>query len=191
MNQKRSDEEIQQDRKQRKEKRRKEVMSWIIPYVTVFVIACAVLLCFRIVNVSGSSMLDSYKDGDIVVVNSIGYALSDKTLDAGTVVVVKPTGEMQYDIIKRVIAVGGDEINIDFTSGAVSVNGKVLTEEYIKEPTHLDEGAHDYPVTVPEGHYFVMGDNRNFSTDSRSALVGFVPKEDILGTVMFKIPKLF
>ena len=79
-------------------------------------------------------------------------------------------------------------INIDFTSGAVMVNDEVLKEEYITEPTTIDEGAHEYPVVVPEGCYFVLGDNRNHSTDSRSPLVGFVSSADIIGEVICKLP---
>lgn len=92
------------------------------------------------------------------------------------------------NLIKRVIAVGGDEIDIDFESGTVTINGEILHEDYIKEPTTTDEGGFEYPVTVPDGHIFVMGDNRNHSTDSRDARVGFVPLEDVEGKVLFKIP---
>lgn len=188
MNQKRTDEEIRHEKKEIRARERKEIRGVIIPYISVFLVTCALLLCFQIVNVDGDSMLDTYKDGDVVIVNRIGYMLSDKRLDRGDVIVVGATDNVPMAIIKRVIAVGGDEINIDFTSGAVTVNGEVLTEKYIRELTKSDEGAHEYPVIVPEGCFFIMGDNRNHSIDSRSPLIGFVSSDDIIGKVVFKLP---
>jgi signal peptidase I len=180
---------IEQERAAKRKKQWQEIKSWIIPYVTVFIVACAVMLCFRIVNVDGQSMENTYHHGDVVITNNIGYLLSGQTAERGEVVVIKPTGELNKAIIKRIIAVGGDTVDIDFESGTVSVNGVVLSEEYIKEPTTLNEGAFEYPVTVPEDCYFVMGDNRNYSMDSRSPYVGFVPKENVYGAVLFRIVK--
>lgn len=77
-------------------------------------------------------------------------------------------------------------LQIDFENGTVRLNGEILNESYIKEPTTTDEGGFEYPVTVPEGYIFVMGDNRNHSTDSRDARVGFVSLEDVEGKVLFK-----
>ncbi|WP_277217314.1 signal peptidase I, partial [Ruminococcus callidus] len=87
-----------------------------------------------------------------------------------------------------IIATGGQEINIDFATGEVTVDGEVLDEPYIRELTaNQEDGFASYPVTVPEGYYFVMGDNRNNSTDSRSQFVGFVPRDAILGKAIFRI----
>ena len=81
MNQKRTDEEIRHEKKEIRARERKEIRGVIIPYISVFLVTCALLLCFQIVNVDGNSMLDTYKDGDVVIVNRIGYMLSDKRLD--------------------------------------------------------------------------------------------------------------
>ena len=86
-------------------------------------------------------------------------------------------------LVKRVIAKGGDTISIDYASGTVKVNGKVLEEDYIAEPTYLGYDV-EFPYTVPEGTVFVMGDNRNASLDSRSSYVGCIDEQDILGKVL-------
>ena len=86
-------------------------------------------------------------------------------------------------LVKRVIAKGGDTISIDYAAGTVKVNGKVLEEDYIAEPTYLGYDV-EFPYTVPEGTVFVMGDNRNASLDSRSSYVGCIDEQDILGKVL-------
>ena len=86
-------------------------------------------------------------------------------------------------LVKRVIAKGGDTISIDYAQGVVTVNGEVLQEDYIAEPTYLGYDI-EFPYTVPEGTVFVMGDNRNASLDSRSSYVGCIDERDILGNVL-------
>ncbi len=78
----------------------------------------------------------------------------------------------------------GQTIDIDFENHTVTVNGVILEEPYIKEPTSFDGGAFQYPVTVPDDCFFVMGDNRNDSRDSRFPDVGFVNKKDIIGKII-------
>ena len=86
--------------------------------------------------------------------------------------------------VKRIIAVEGQTVDIDFTAGAVYVDGQLLEEDYIRQPTYLEEGL-EFPVTVPEGCVFVMGDNRNDSDDSRDPELGPVDTRQILGRAVF------
>lgn len=144
---------------------------------TCAVVAVLMLKVFMFVHVSGNSMNDTYQNGDLVFGNRItDYSKGD--------VVICSTGKK--NLIKRIIAVGGDTVDIDFETGDVTVNGEILDEPYIKEKTFTDEGM-EFPVTVPEKSYFVMGDNRNHSTDSRSLDVGFIPEERMKSKVIFSI----
>ena len=106
------------------------------------------------------------------------------TLDVSIYVITQPNS-LHEPLIKRVIAVGGDTVDIDFVEGTVTVNGEVLSEPYINEATHrMSDVA--FPITVPEGKVFVMGDNRNESLDSRSTTVGFIDTRYILGVAEFR-----
>ena len=87
-------------------------------------------------------------------------------------------------IVKRVIATGGQTVDIDFETGAVYVDGTLLEEDYINELTFVEEGT-EFPLTVPEGSIFVMGDNRNHSSDSRDASLGTVDTRYVIGKAVF------
>lgn len=146
------------------------------------VILAVLFVClFRVVGISGPSMEDSFHDGDWVIVSNI-----EKGLNRGDVVIVTQPNSMQEPLIKRVIAVSGDTVNIDFVSGDVSINGEVIDEPYIKGRTHLSYDV-AFPLTVPEGKLFVMGDNRMNSIDSRSSVIGFIDERYILGKVVRSI----
>lgn len=121
------------------------------------------------------------KYGDIVVVNNrSGHLLADNGE------VVESGFSLDECLIKRVIATEGQELNIVASKGEVYIDGVLLDEPYINEKTLSDDSAFSYPITIPEGYVFVMGDNRNHSTDSRNARVGLVKKDDILGTTFFR-----
>ena len=136
-------------------------------------------VCFRIVEVDGASMNPTLWDGDQLVVWGAGY-----TPQRGDVVIVDDYTSYGNPLVKRVIAKGGDTISMDYTSSTVTVNGEVLQEDYIAEPTFLGYDV-EFPYTVPEGELFLMGDNRNASLDSRSSSIGCIAEEDILGKVLF------
>lgn len=147
----------------------------LVVIVLVFVFVC------RIIVVSGSSMVPTLQGGDRVVVQSLLYQP-----ERGDVVVVDSYIEYGDPLVKRIIAMGGDTVDIDFDTGQVTVNGEVLDEPYISAPTQQSFDV-EFPLTVPEGQVFLMGDNRPHSTDSRSSQVGFVDERSILGKVLFRI----
>ena len=133
---------------------------------------------FRIIQVDGSSMVPTLTNGDKLIVWGAGY-----TPERGDVVIVDSYTTYGKPLVKRVIAKGGDTISIDYETGTVTVNGEVLQEDYIAEPTYLGYDV-EFPCTVPEGTVFVMGDNRNQSLDSRSSYIGCIDEQDILGKVL-------
>lgn len=143
--------------------------------ITIMVIFTFV---FRIVGVSGPSMRETLHNGDWLFVS----AFSAK-VDRGDIVIITQPNSFNEPIVKRVIAVGGDTIDIDFQKAAVYVNGKEINEPYLGTPTTNDEYGQAYPLTLKEGEVFVMGDNREHSTDSRSAMIGVIDERYILGQV--------
>ncbi len=159
-----------------KKEKIKDFVSYIIITV-VIVFVFGVILKPAVVN--GESMNDTYQNNDVLM------CLRQKRPDKGDVIIFKWNDEY---LVKRVIATAGDTVDIDFESGIVTLNGNTLSEPYIKEPTHEREGTFEYPVTVPEDSFFVMGDNRNYSADSRNDLIGFVSKEQVAGVVWFELP---
>lgn len=174
-----------------------EYLDWVETIIFAFFVVILIFtFLLRIANVDGESMLPTLNDGDRLIVSHLFY-----TPEAGDIVIVNSENGHIYGanntietvdgldkvIVKRVIALGGQQVKIDFNTGEVFVDGVVQDEPYIAELTKEDEGGHSYPVTVPDGYVFVMGDNRMNSTDSRSSLVGFVDEEDILGKVVLRI----
>ena len=151
----------------------------------VFLIAGVLLvfsLLFRVVVVSGPSMNNTLYDGDwLLLLGNVFY----KDPQYGDVIVASKSA---YDngtpIIKRVIALEGQTVDIDFRTGVVYVDGVALDEPYTLTPTNLEEGV-EFPLVVAENCVFVMGDNRNLSKDSRSVEIGQIDKREILGKAIF------
>ena len=144
----------------------------------IVVVTVLFLFCFRVFSVDGPSMKPTLQPEDRIVVSNIGYKAQQ-----GDIVVLSGTDGKQKPIVKRVIAVAGDVVDINFTSGFVTVNGK---EESYGEELTTQQADIAFPLTVPEGTVFVLGDNRGVSLDSRSSRVGCVDERKIVGKVLFR-----
>lgn len=174
------DDNPQEDPKKRKNSPLEEVFDWCDSLIfAAFYVLLIFTFLIRTAVVDGTSMVPTLTDGDKLLVSRMFY-----TLDQGDIVVVDSSSYGKI-IVKRVIATEGQQVDIDFQNGIVYVDGKELIEPYANGLTTLDEGAFTYPVTVPEGHIFVMGDNRGVSKDSRSPDIGFVPMSDVVGEVFW------
>ncbi len=145
---------------------------------SLIIVVVVFTFLFRMISVAGSSMVPTLHDHDMMIVSNLGYAPN-----RGDVVVVNKPSTQYGSIVKRIIAVGGDTVDINFATGDVMVNGEVLDEPYINEPTYTAEGM-AFPLTVPEGQLFLMGDNRNGSSDSRDPQIGLVDEHYIIGHVL-------
>ena len=146
------------------------------------VIIVAFLLVFRLVVVSGSSMYSTLWDGDWMLV--LSNTLYREPEYGDIVVVCKDSFNDGEPIIKRVIATEGQTVDIDFVSGTVFVDGKMLDEDYTFTPTNRNSGM-EFPLTVEAGCVFALGDNRNDSLDSRYPAIGQIDKREILGKALF------
>ena len=160
----------------------KELLSLII-YIGIVIILCYCIIEYvgQRTTVNGRSMENTLQDGDNLWIDKFTYHFKDpKRFD----VIVFPYEDDVY-YIKRVIGLPGETIQI-LKDGAIVIDGKVLVESYGKEVI-MDSGTASEPLTLGEDEYFVMGDNRNDSRDSRWADVGNINKSDIIGKAVFRL----
>ncbi len=160
-----------------------ELFGWGESLMAVLIFFVVVFTFFvRLIGVDGTSMYPTLQDHSIMLVSNLGY-----TPEKGDIVILRKEGfYSDQPIVKRVIATGGDTVDIDPVTGDVIVNGEVLDEPYILEKINTLERMGDltYPQTVPEGCLYVLGDNRNGSTDSRWSSLGMVDERYVLGHVL-------
>lgn len=171
-------------------KKKRRLQNIVLDYLHDLVFLLAILLLvfvlvFRIVVVSGPSMKNTLLDGDYLIV--LSSALAGDPEPGDIIVASKADFKNGEPIIKRVIATGGQTVDIDFNTGIVTVDGLALDEPYVREKGGiLDEGV-NFPLTVDEGCLFVMGDNRNNSMDSRDPDIGLIDERQVLGHAIFLV----
>jgi len=170
------------------DKSQKKLVKGIYEWVeaAVFSLLCVSVIftfLFRIVGVNGNSMYDTLQSGERLVISRFLY-----TPKRGDIVIINRYRYNQEPLVKRIIAVGGDTLEIDEDTFEVKVNGKTLKEPYIVGVTKPIDYQNEYKdKPIPEGYVFVMGDNREESRDSRFMYdIGLVREEDIIGKALFR-----
>lgn len=178
---------MQRDREREFNKGQPPCSGWNTALEWLQALVCSVVLvalCFtfgvRIVGVEGVSMEPTLQPNDKLLVVSKLWTQPR----CGDIVVLRKDSFMESPIVKRVIATEGQTVDIDFTTGTVSVDGAVLEEPYLNGPT-LTAGDLAFPMTVSPGCVFVMGDNRGESTDSRWNWLGEVDRRYLLGKAVW------
>ncbi len=162
----------------------KEILSTLLYLVVIFGLTFLfITFVAQRTEVSGSSMEPTLQDGDSLLVDKLSYRFGDpKRYD----IIIFPYqyGDNQY-FIKRVIGLPGETVRVDY-EGNIYINGEKLDENYGAEVI-LDPGRAETEITLSDGEFFVMGDNRNHSMDSRDVSVGNIQKKDILGKAFIRI----
>ena len=170
-----------------------EIFEWLDVLATAIITVVIIFsLIFRVATISGESMTNTLQNNDKVIITNLAY-----TPKKGDIVVISRNADNsvegvttgQVPIIKRVIAVSGQTVDVDFEKGVVSVDGVELDEPYTRTPTNR-MGDVKFPVYVPDGYVFVLGDNRNDSLDSRYTQIGdggLVDIRYILGHAVLRV----
>lgn len=165
------------NRESYKEKYIKILKSTIYSLIIILAISIlAATLIMPVLEISGSSMSPILNEGEIVI------SIKNKKLNTGDIIAFYHGNKI---LTKRVIAKPGNWVNID-KDGLVYIDGSLLKEDYIKEKT-LGSSNIEYPYQVPAEHWFVLGDDRHETIDSRNSDIGSISKENIIGKIVFRI----
>ncbi len=160
----------------------RDLYEWVRSLVmSVLTIVLLFTFVARMMGVQGPSMIPTLQNGDRLLVLNAPLVSEFRQ---GDVVIARKESFSDDPIVKRIIAVGGQTVDIDFISGTVYVDGTALEEDYINDLTYTYEGT-SFPLTVPNGSVFLMGDNRNMSTDSREPRIGTVDTRYLIGKAVF------
>lgn len=174
----------------KKENKKESFLSSLYDWIEVVSISVIIVIMIftfvaRLSTVDGDSMYPTLIDGEHLIVSDLFYSPENGDI----VVLQEKNAFFTSPLVKRIIAQEGQTIDFDYENWGVYVDGEKLTEPYINR--ELEKAMKNYgspdSITVPEGHIFVMGDNRNHSTDSRDSLVGFVEYDEIIGKVVFRL----
>lgn len=178
----------------KKENKKESFLSSLYDWIEVVSISVIIVIMIftfvaRLSTVDGDSMYPTLIDGERLIVSDLFYSPENGDI----VVLQEKNAFFTSPLVKRIIAQEGQTIDFDYENWGVYVDGEKLTEPYINR--ELEKAMKNYgspdSITVPEGHIFVMGDNRNHSTDSRDSLVGFVEYDEIIGKVVFRLFPFF
>ncbi|MCC8103163.1 MAG: signal peptidase I [Clostridiales bacterium] len=163
---------------------KKEILSWIL-YIGFVILATWLILHFvgQRTVVDGRSMNDTLQDGDNLIVEKLSYRFGDP--QRFDIIVFKPYEDSDELYIKRIIGLPGETVRIDM-DGNIYIDGELLEEDYGKE-TIANPGRASEEITLGEDEYFVLGDNRNNSTDSRTEKVGNVSRDSIVDKAWLRI----
>ena len=157
---------------------------WVYAMVAIFIIVFIVVgFFFRVFSVDGESMKPTFNDNDLLLVS----IYDTESVQSGDIVVADLSDNEEIIIVKRVVATENQTVEIDYKTQTLTVDGVVVEEDYISEMSYAPLNEISYPYTVPEGHVFLMGDNRIDSRDSRNKNVKAVPVEKIRGKVAARL----
>ena len=173
------------------QKKKQSLISAAFDYLEIFVYSAVIIILLftfftRLTSVVGPSMQDTLFENEKLLITDIGYKPKH-----GDIIVYHELGYYNEPIVKRVIATEGQVVDIDFSTWTLTVDGEVIEEDYRKvDNGYLVTSDHNFPVTVPENCIFVLGDNRNHSSDSRDSKMGqngFIDTRQILGKVIIRL----
>lgn len=159
---------------------------WTLVFILIGLILIIKTFFFNVAIVDGNSMYPTLHHQDVLIVKKFYYAVSRDDI----VLISLPSSSTKNKyIVKRAIAIGGDTVEVDYENNAIYVNDQKLIEPYInfdqEDPMKCQTDARETFFVVPEGYVFVLGDNRNFSLDSRDKRIGMISESAIVGGIIF------